>query len=212
MKSIFVALLITTLVGIPGSSFADSLRRSNYVEADVGAFVWGDPVINDIFGPFFSLSLAGNKSLNENFSVIGKFDHITGSASEDGATLTFTGEKVSACLEYFLSSNNLANPYLLGGVVYEKNTLKGTISGDSGKIDDSSGGIALGGGVEFDPNSQISLDIGLQYTKISDFDSISMNTSLGYAIRERITLVFNGAYAFDEQDYQLRAGVLYRLP
>lgn len=212
MKSILVSCVVLFVLMITSvRSFGDSLRKTDFATVEAGAFVWGDPLMDDTFGPFIDLFGSFNKKINDNFAALVKAEYITADGETQGIDVSADGVKGGASLVYMLSTAHTATPYLLGGGLVEYRNVAGSAGNETAEEDDTDLGFELGGGVEFDFNPKTLLDLGLLYQNISDFDSIAANVKIGYALTDEISAILNGSYAFDEEDYFVRGGLAFKL-
>ncbi len=199
------SVAIISLVSVRG--FADSLRNADYLNLEAGAFVSGDKLINDIFGPHLDAFGALNKMLTDNFSALGKVEGIYGEGSKSGIDLTRSGLKAGLSLVGLLTPGKPVDPYVLAGGLFEYNRVTASAGGADENDSDSEFGFEVGGGIEFNLEPKTLLDLGVLYQKFSDFDSIYANARIGYAFTTSVTLLIEGGYAFDEEDYYARAGI-----
>ncbi len=192
---------------VSGSGFAQTLRDTDYFTLEAGTFVSGDKLINDIFGPHLDAFGALNKMLTDNFSVLGKVEGIYGEGSKSGIDLTRSGLKAGLSLVGLLMPGKPVDPYVLAGGLFEYNRVTASAGGADENDSDSEFGFEIGGGIEFNLEPKTLLDLGVLYQKFSDFDSIYANARIGYALTTSVTLLLEGGYAFDEEDYYARAGI-----
>lgn len=201
-------VLASTICTSFNISHAASLRDSDYITIEGGAFKFGDEVVDDIFGTYAGLFGEVNKIIDNHFSVLGTLGGIYGEGSSEGIDLTHTGLKAGLGLVFMVApENSTANPYLLAGGLYEYNEIEGEASGTTQSEDDSDYGYEVGGGIEIEMGSKALIDLGLAYQSIGDFDSLTTKARLGYEIGANTLGLLTFGYALDEEDIRLLLGV-----
>jgi opacity protein-like surface antigen len=214
MKKVHSSLMMLAAVVSISSvhCYGESLRNTDYISVEAGAFTYGDKVMDDIFGTHVDLFGSVNKRLNQNVAALGKLEGIYGEGSSAGIDLTHYGLKGGLSLVYLVSpEKSAADPYILAGGLVEYNQVEGSAGGESASKDETEVGFEIGGGIEFDLGSKTFGDVGLLYQNIGEFDSLTPNARLGYAFSEKLTGLLSVGYALDEEDYWLRLGLGVKL-
>jgi opacity protein-like surface antigen len=213
MNKVHASLLILlALIGLTsGRSFAGSLRNTDYISVEAGAFVYGDEVIDDAFGAHANLSGSINKMLNHNAVILVKLEGLYGEGESAGVDLTHGGLKGGVSLMYLLAPEKSADPYILAGGLIMYNEVESSDGDNTVSEDDSDAGFEIGGGVEFDLGPKSFGDLGLLYQNVGNFDALSPNVRFGCALNEKITGLFTAGYAIDEEDVWARLGLAVKL-
>lgn len=212
MKSCIVAcVVIFTLMLVSVNSFGDSLRKVDYISAGIGIDVFGDPVIDDIFGPFFNISGAINKKVTDSISLLGRGLYSAASGDTQGVDVSADKLNGAVSMVYLLFPSNAITPYLVAGGLFQYAKIEAVSGNESIDEDDSDIGFELGGGIEFDLGQKTLLDIFALYQSAGDFDAFGGGANFGYALNAKTILTLGGDYSFDEEDYGVHVGVAFKL-
>jgi opacity protein-like surface antigen len=213
MKKLFGLVVLVGAFAIANTVEAGILGK-RYIGANIGQVTPGDEDVKRIDDSIITYGAGLRLPINTNLDVVASIGHskLEGNMrrydihSGDviyNENTEVTGTFLSALVQYQFVPGAKVNPFVNAGVEWAKSELESAAT----SIDDDDTGFLIGGGIEFNIDTKLSVNTGINYlSEMFDEDDFIAGIGFNAWVTPQLLLSIVGQYGFNSEDIGLSAG------